>query len=313
MWTCGAAIGDDAYVTLKLKELEVKLCGSGTDADKGTLFTIASELAAADPHAAHAAIQYSLQTRVDWVMGVHLPEETRSLAVAVDRTLRACYALCFGADPLDPNGLSESQEDRAFVRDRFALPVWLGGGGFRPAVERALFLNTPSNVAPQFLATEQTRGLWPSLDSVFGAGSFNADNAAARWEAFYVPGSRIALALRSKWGRFQQARKALSPLLASPRRPPKPSSTPARAPLDTRLRSCTGPSSKRSGSTGDWRSTLAPVNSRATTRGDEPSSERRRTGSRSSSSPARRCDTVASPHRSITLQSRTRSGYRRAV
>jgi len=116
-------------------------------------------------------------------MSVHLPEETRSLAAAVDRSLRACYALCFGAGPLDPNGLSESQEDRAFVRDRFALPVRLGGGSFRPTVERALFLNNPSNVAPQFLATEQTRGLWPSLDLVFGAGSFNADNAATRWDA----------------------------------------------------------------------------------------------------------------------------------
>ena len=73
-----AAIGDDAYVTLKLKELEVKLCGSGTDTDKGELLTIASELAAADPHAAHAAIQYSLQARVDWVMGVHLPEDTKT-------------------------------------------------------------------------------------------------------------------------------------------------------------------------------------------------------------------------------------------
>ena len=91
-------------------------------------------------------------------MGVHLPEKNKTLAAVVDRTLRACYALCFGADPLDPNGLSESQEDRAFVRDRFALPVRLGGGGFRPTVERALFLNTPNNVAPQFLATEQTRG-----------------------------------------------------------------------------------------------------------------------------------------------------------
>ena len=207
VWTCGAAIGDDAYVTHKLKELEVKLCGSGTDADKGELLTIASELAAADPHAAHAAIQYSLQARVDWVMSVHLPEETRSLAAAVDRTLRTCYALCFGADPLDPNGLSESQEDRAFVHDRFALPVRLGGGGFRPTAERALFLNTLNNVAPQLLATERTRGLWPSLDSVFGAGSFNADNAATRWDAFYASGSRFALALRSEWGRVQQARK----------------------------------------------------------------------------------------------------------
>ena len=55
-------------------------------------------------------------------MGVHLPQETKPLAWAVDRTLRACYAPCFGADSLDPNGLSESQEDRAFVRDCFVLP-----------------------------------------------------------------------------------------------------------------------------------------------------------------------------------------------
>ena len=93
------------------------------------------------------------------------------------------------------------------MHDRFALPVRLGGGGFRPTAERALFLNTLNNVAPQLLATERTRGLWPSLDSVFGAGSFNADNAATRWDAFYASGSRFALALRSEWGRVQQARK----------------------------------------------------------------------------------------------------------
>ena len=60
------------------------------DADKGKLFTIASELAAADPHAAHDAIKYPLHARVDWVMGVNLPEETKPLAAAVDRTLRTC-------------------------------------------------------------------------------------------------------------------------------------------------------------------------------------------------------------------------------
>ena len=65
MWSYGAAIGDGAYITFKLKELEDKLCRSGTDADKGKVFTIAPQLSAADPHAAHAAIQYSPQARVD--------------------------------------------------------------------------------------------------------------------------------------------------------------------------------------------------------------------------------------------------------
>ena len=112
-------------------------------------------------------------------MGVHQPEETKPLAAAVDRTLRACYALCLGAGPFDRNGFSESQENRAFVRGRFVLPVRLEGGGFRPTAERAQFLNTPNDAAPQFLAAQNTRGLWPSLDSVFGADSFNAENAAA--------------------------------------------------------------------------------------------------------------------------------------
>ena len=79
-----------SHTNLRLKELEDKLHGSGTDAGKFKLFTIASERAAADPHAAHAAMQYSLQARVDWAMGVQFPEETKPLAAAVDRTLRAC-------------------------------------------------------------------------------------------------------------------------------------------------------------------------------------------------------------------------------
>ena len=66
-------------------------------------------------------------------------------------------------------------------------------------MERAQFLDTTSNVAQQFLATEQTRGLWPSLDSFFGAGSFNADNAGGdQVGAFHASGSRYALALQSE-------------------------------------------------------------------------------------------------------------------
>ena len=40
-------------------------CGSGNDSDRGELFIIAWQLAAADAHAAYTAIQYTLQTRVD--------------------------------------------------------------------------------------------------------------------------------------------------------------------------------------------------------------------------------------------------------
>ena len=64
-------------------------------------------------------------------------------------------------------------------------------------MERAQFLSTPNNAALLLLAAEQTRGLWPSLDQVFGAGSFSAENAATRWGAFCASGSRYALALES--------------------------------------------------------------------------------------------------------------------
>ena len=102
VWTCGAAIGDDAYVAFNFKELEGKYFGSETDANKGELLTIDSELAVVDPHAAHAAIQYTPLTRVDWVMRVHLPEETKSLARGRRPHTPRVLRLCLGAGPLDP-------------------------------------------------------------------------------------------------------------------------------------------------------------------------------------------------------------------
>ena len=111
MWSCGTTTGEAAYAALKTKKLEAKHYGSDANADKGRHSIIASELAAADPHAAHAAIYYSPQARVDWAISAHLSEETKPLAAAVDRAPRACYVPCLGAGPLDPSGLSQSQGD----------------------------------------------------------------------------------------------------------------------------------------------------------------------------------------------------------
>ena len=74
-------------------------------------------------------------------------------------------------------------------------------------------------MAPQFLATKQPRGVWPSLDLVFDAGSFNAENAATRWGAFFASGSRYARALQSKWGRLQRAGNS-NIMAAGPATPP---------------------------------------------------------------------------------------------
>ena len=140
-----------------------------------------------------------------------------------------------------------------------------------------------------------------------------AKNAATRWDTFYASGSRHAPAIQSEWGRFQRARNGAITAAGLATLPTKTVLDASASALGYKAEKSKGPSSMRSGRTGCWRSTLARVNSRATTRGAEPFSERRRARSRSSSSPARRCDTAASPHRSTTLQSRTNSGYRRAV
>ena len=52
----------------KLKAVQDRLCGQGDS--EGALLTVATELADADPHAAHSVILYSLQARVDYFLGV---------------------------------------------------------------------------------------------------------------------------------------------------------------------------------------------------------------------------------------------------
>ena len=139
-------------------------------------------------------------------MSVHHPDETRSIAKRIDETLRKCYALSLGIDALDPNGHSPNQADPSFVHDFFTAKTRHGGAGYRPTEVRAQFLNTFNKVAPQFLKTEHTQGLWPSLESVLGAGSFNEENIGERWTAFYASDSRYATGLKSEWIRLQKIR-----------------------------------------------------------------------------------------------------------
>ena len=70
----------------------------------------------------------------------------------------------------------------------YVLPLYVPQQHFPPG--------PPTTVAPQFLATEDTQGLWPLLDSVFSAGSFKAENAATRRDVFYASEIRYALGLK---------------------------------------------------------------------------------------------------------------------
>ena len=212
VWICGAPIGSAGFIAIRLNRIRVRLCGSDTDGentDQGELLSLISTLAAEDPHVAHTAIHYSVQNRVDFILQTNLPEETRTLAQAVDKTIERCYELAFGADLLDPGGPSDPNfsADPTFVRDLFTQKVKAGGGGYRVTAERAPFLNSLNLVAPQLLpGPNETGGLWPSLASVFGAGSFTDANKENRWSAFYASGSKYGTQLREEWLRLQGLR-----------------------------------------------------------------------------------------------------------
>ena len=153
-------------------------------------------------------ILYSLQARVGYFLGTHLPEQTRELAEAVDATLRKCYLVCFGTDLLNPEGQrgSRFQEDPSFVRDLFGLKIRLGGGGYRRTTRRAPFLNNLNNVAPQLVSSASAPGLWQSLATVLGDDSFNDANEKQRRAALYASGSCFEEALKAEWQRLQQLR-----------------------------------------------------------------------------------------------------------
>ena len=90
------------------------------------------------------------------------------------------------------------------MADLFKLKLSKGGVGFRPTIERAPYLNTLHNIAPQLVGCrENYDGLWPSLAPVFGSESFRDENCGKRWEHFYSTGCPYALELRSEWLRLQ--------------------------------------------------------------------------------------------------------------
>ena len=165
---CGAAVGDDAYVQDFLLQKERELCGDPESGDVGTIARVTAALAKRSAHCAHTAIFYSLQSRVDYVLSVHLPSQTRRLAAAVDEALREAYARALGTDILNPEGDFPEQPDPTFTRDRFSLKHSQGGGGFRPTVERIPFLNSLFHALPAISGSTAQAPLWPSLAPIFG-------------------------------------------------------------------------------------------------------------------------------------------------
>ena len=206
---CGAAVGDDAYVQDFLLQKERELCGDPESGDVGTIARVTAALAERSAHCAHTAIFYSLQSRVDYVLSVHLPSQTRRLAAAVDEALREAYARALGADILNPEGDFPEQLDPTFTRDRFSLKHSLGGGGYRLTAERIPFLNSLFSALPAISGSAAQAPLWPSLAPIVGGRSvYDKDSKPEEqcWTTFFASGCRMAREMQEEIARTRRLR-----------------------------------------------------------------------------------------------------------
>lgn len=191
--SCGTAIGDDAFISDYLDGVQRSLCGDPTTGTPGIIAKTSTTLAQDSTHAASAAIHYSLQQRIDYILGTHLPSETRQLAAAVDAALRKAYHKSFGFDVLGDEGAFQGQEDPTFIRDLAGLKTKFGGCGFRRTTIRAPFMGVMANIIPQFSV------LWPSLTSITGgADRFSKENKITAWATFFASGGEHAVAFKDE-------------------------------------------------------------------------------------------------------------------
>ena len=78
--TCGAALGDKEYVAAFLDAQTERLCNDHDSETPGVIPKVTEALADESAQCASTAIYFSLQCRADFLLGTHLPLETRTLA-----------------------------------------------------------------------------------------------------------------------------------------------------------------------------------------------------------------------------------------
>ena len=129
---------------------------------------------------------------MDYILGTHLPSETRLLAEAVDAALRKAYCRSFGFDVLGEEGAFQGQEDPTFIKDLAGIKSKFGGCGFRQTTQRAPFMGVMANIIPQFGT------LWPSLTSITGTDCQTKEGKATAWAKFFASGGEHAVAFKDE-------------------------------------------------------------------------------------------------------------------
>ena len=151
-------------------------------------------LTSVDRHAAYQALLFSYQARFDcWSSTLPL-HQTRLHDEPIQACLNGILGDICGHDPFSA---SANCPDPAFVSDRISLKCSHGGLGIRPMSRRASLLNGLNCSLPQMLNRTDdkghvTPGLWNTLDTILGPGSFDSANKPTCWAAFHTSGSVFA-------------------------------------------------------------------------------------------------------------------------
>jgi len=194
--TCGAAVGDDEFVTNFLHQ--------ETDRITSRIRDTATSLTAESAQAGQYALRLSLQNRADHLLATHLPKQTRDLAKRVEETLGKGRQQAYGMDLQDTTPTWAGQRDPEFTRDQAYLRIRDGGVGLRDTLERQPFLSTMCNIAPAIAGDADQPSMWPSLrDKAFGPNLLQLDTAEGGWTFFFGTGCPMAMELASCIGQVK--------------------------------------------------------------------------------------------------------------
>jgi hypothetical protein len=148
-----------------------------------------------DNHVTYQAFLFSFQARFDYWLSTNLPSRTHQLAVYADTRLKSMIERITQAKLYNP--ANDGKPFPELTAERASQRINQSGLGFRCLAGRFLYLNSINVTLPQTLDQKDENGvfacgLWPSLERIFGANSFDAANGEVRWAQWHSSGGAYA-------------------------------------------------------------------------------------------------------------------------
>ena len=147
----------------------------------------------------HLALNLSLQNRLNFLCGTHLPTQMRKVIHIFEEALCKRKQQAYGMNLRCTAPAWPGQQDPEFTRDQANLRTSDGGVGIRDTSEQAFYLNTMCNIAPAIAGDANQPSLWPTLrERAFGQNLLQHDTEEGGWAFFYRAGCPFATEIRSE-------------------------------------------------------------------------------------------------------------------